>query len=217
MKLTIYFISFFKKTTINLLFLQTTATSQDLIKVLLCHIKFHLNLLKINFIYRAVYIEKCLSGSMREVSSTRFFLNTEDSTRRLFLYINSPGGSVLGGFAIFDAIHHVIAPTTTICFGVAASMASFILNGGEKGQRIALPHSRTMIHQPRCGLVGQAAEVQYEFEEADRLHDKIIEIYAKQTGQTPETIAEDLDRDFFMTATETKEYGLVDQVTVQMK
>jgi ATP-dependent Clp protease protease subunit len=145
------------------------------------------------------------------------FLNTEDSTRRLFLYINSPGGSVLGGFAIFDAIHHVIAPTTTICFGVAASMASFILNGGEKGQRIALPHSRTMIHQPRCGLVGQAAEVQYEFEEADRLHDKIIEIYAKQTGQTPETIAEDLDRDFFMTATETKEYGLVDQVTVQMK
>ena len=90
----------------NLLFEETTATGQDLIKVLLCHIKFHLNLLKINFIYRAVYIERCLSGSRREASSTHFFLNTEDSTRRLFLYINSPGGSVLGGFAIFDAIHH---------------------------------------------------------------------------------------------------------------
>jgi ATP-dependent Clp protease protease subunit len=175
-------------------------------------------------IYNKLYRERTLflgeeidDELANQLVGIMLFLNTEDSTRRLFLYINSPGGSVLGGFAIFDAIHHVIAPTTTICFGVAASMASFILNGGEKGQRIALPHSRTMIHQPRCGLVGQAAEVQYEFEEADRLHDKIIEIYAKQTGQTPETIAEDLDRDFFMTATETKEYGLVDQVTVQMK
>jgi len=175
-------------------------------------------------IYNKLYRERTLflgeeidDELANQLVGIMLFLNTEDSTRRLFLYINSPGGSVLGGFAIFDAIHHVIAPTTTICFGVAASIASFILNGGEKGQRIALPHSRTMIHQPRCGLVGQAAEVQYEFEEADRLHDKIIEIYAKQTGQTPETIAEDLDRDFFMTATETKEYGLVDQVTVQMK
>jgi ATP-dependent Clp protease protease subunit len=174
-------------------------------------------------IYNKLYRERTLflgeeidDELANQLVGIMLFLNTENSTKRLFLYINSLGGSVLGGFAIYDAIHHIIAPTTTICYGIAASMASFILNGGEKGNRIALPHSRTMIHQPRCGLMGQAAEVQYEFEEANRLHGKIIEIYAKQTGQTRETIGEDLDRDFFMTANETKEYGLVDQVTVQM-
>lgn len=175
-------------------------------------------------IYNKLYRERTLflgeeidDELANQLVGIMLFLNTEDSMKRLFLYINSLGGSVLGGFAIYDAMHHILAPTTTICYGISASMASFVLNGGEQGNRVALPHSRTMIHQPRCGLLGQATEVQYEFDEAERLHNKIVEFYAMKTRQTQEMIRDDLERDFFMTARESKSYGLVDQVTIQMK
>ena len=130
----------------------------------------------------------------------------------MFLYINSPGGSVTSGISVYDAMNYVQAGVTTICVGIAASMASFILAGGDRGSRIALPHCRVMIHQPNSGSRGQASDVTSEATEVLRFRKLIGEIYVKRTGQNLITIARDLDRDFFMSAHEAKEYGIVDQV-----
>jgi ATP-dependent Clp protease protease subunit len=140
------------------------------------------------------------------------YLSAEDKSQRVFIYINSLGGSVTCGISVYDGMHHIEAGVTTICVGIAASMASFILAGGEKGHRIALPHSRVMIHQPQGGSQGQASEVTREAEEVARIRRQVGSIYAERTGQPLEVIAKDMDRDNFLSAREAKDYGLVDQV-----
>lgn len=142
------------------------------------------------------------------------YLNGEEETKGLFIYINSPGGSVTCGIGVYDTMNYVNADVTTICVGTASSMASFILAGGDKGQRIALPHARIMIHQPEGGSQGQASAVVFEATEIIRLRRQVGIIYAKRTGQSLNRIYNDMSRDQFMSAREAKEYGLVDQVAV---
>nr|YP_009057877.1 proteolytic subunit 2 of clp protease [Nephroselmis astigmatica]AID67669.1 proteolytic subunit 2 of clp protease [Nephroselmis astigmatica] len=142
------------------------------------------------------------------------YLNAEDETQGHYLYINSPGGSVLCGLAVFDIIQYVEAEVTTICVGIAASMASFVLSGGEFGQRIALPHSRVMLHQPEGGSRGQANEIVSEAVEVIRIRQRVAQIYTERTGQDLATIILDMDRDIFMAASAAKQYGVVDQVSI---
>jgi ATP-dependent Clp protease protease subunit len=145
------------------------------------------------------------------------FLSAEDKSQGLYLYINSPGGSVTCGIAVYDGMNYAEADVTTISVGTAASMASFVLSGGEKGKRIALPSSRIMIHQPEGGNQGQASEVLAESEEVIRIRREVAKIYAQRTGQNLSKISRDMDRDQFMSAREAKEYGIVDQVAVDEK
>lgn len=141
------------------------------------------------------------------------FLNSEQ-IKTIGLYINSPGGSVPSGMGLYDTMNYIESPVTTICVGTAASMASVILAGGQLGQRIALAHSRIMIHQPEGGIRGQASEILAECHEILRLRQQLGNIYAKQTKKPLKRIARDLDRDKFMSASEAKEYGLVDLVAI---
>jgi ATP-dependent Clp protease protease subunit len=143
------------------------------------------------------------------------FLNAEENSKRIYIYINSPGGSVTCGLAVYDTMNYVKSPVTTVCVGTAASMASFILAGGERGKRLALLHSRIMIHQPEGGGQGQASDILSETAEILRLRRQIGEIYALRTQQSLSRISRDLDRDQFMSAKEAKEYGLVDQLAIQ--
>ena len=133
------------------------------------------------------------------------------------IYINSPGGSVTCGIAVYDTMNYVKCVVSTVCVGTAASMASFILAGGDRGKRIALPHSRIMIHQPEGGSQGQASEVLAESEEVIRIRKQIGRIYAEKTGQPLKKISRDLDRDQFLSAKDAKEYGIVDQVASDHK
>jgi len=145
------------------------------------------------------------------------YLNAEEKNKGIYIYINSPGGSVTCGIAVYDAMNYIKSEVTTICVGTAASMASFILAGGAYGKRIALPHSRIMIHQPEGGSQGQASEVLSESQEVMRIRREVGRIYAERTGQPLSRISRDMDRDQFMSARETKEYGIVDQVAVDTK
>ena len=140
------------------------------------------------------------------------YLNSEDEKKEIYIYINSPGGVVTAGLAIYDTMQHIQSQVTTICIGLAASMASFVLTGGEPGQRIALPHSQIMIHQPAGGAQGQAKEVQTEALEVLRLRQQLGRLYAQRTGQSLSQIAYDMDRDRFFSAPEARDYGLIDQV-----
>jgi ATP-dependent Clp protease protease subunit len=142
------------------------------------------------------------------------YLSSEDENRELFVYINSPGGSVTSGIGVYDAMHYVGVDITTLCVGTAASMASFILTGGTRGKRIGLPHSRMMIHQPEGGNQGQAAEIFEESIEVMRIRRQVAQIYSDRTNQSISTISRDMDRDWFMTAAEAKDYGLIDEVAV---
>jgi ATP-dependent Clp protease protease subunit len=128
------------------------------------------------------------------------------------LYINSPGGSVTAGLAIYDTMQHIKSEVVTICVGLAASMGSFLLAAGTKGKRMALPHSRIMIHQPSGGTRGQASDIAIEAQEILRLRHQLNQIYVDNTGQSLEKIEKDMNRDFFMSAQEAKEYGLIDRV-----
>lgn len=140
------------------------------------------------------------------------YLNAEESDKGLYLYINSPGGSVICGIGVFDIMNYITADVTTICTGTAASMSSFVLAGGSYGQRIAFPHSRIMIHQPEGGSQGQASEVISESEEVIRIRNQVGRIYSERTGQPLSRISRDMDRDQFMSAREAKIYGLVDHL-----
>jgi ATP-dependent Clp protease, protease subunit len=141
------------------------------------------------------------------------YLNGEDDSKEMFMYINSPGGSVVAGIAVFDAMQYVGPDVTTICMGMAASMGSFILMGGEMTKRIALPHARVMIHQPASSYYdGQAGECLMEAEEVLKLRDCIAKVYMNRTGQPGWVIYRDMDRDIFMSALEAKSYGIVDLV-----
>ncbi|MDB4880552.1 MAG: clpP-2 [Gemmatimonadetes bacterium] len=140
------------------------------------------------------------------------FLEADNPERDIFVYINSPGGSVSAGLAIYDTMQHIKAPVNTICMGLAASMGSFLLAAGRKGKRSALPHSRIMIHQPSGGAQGTAADIEIQAKEILFLRHQLNTIYAKHTGRPIEQIERDMVRDFFMSAEESKDYGIIDQV-----
>src|SRR3954449_8873938 len=140
------------------------------------------------------------------------FLEADNPDRDIFVYINSPGGSVSAGLAIYDTMQYLKAPVNTICMGLAASMGSFLLAAGRKGKRSALPHSRIMIHQPSGGTQGTAADIEIQAKEILFLRHQLNTIYALHTGQPIETIERDMDRDRFMSAEEAKAYGLIDSV-----
>ncbi|MEW6274931.1 MAG: ATP-dependent Clp endopeptidase proteolytic subunit ClpP [Bacillota bacterium] len=140
------------------------------------------------------------------------FLEAEDPEKDIHLYINSPGGIVTAGMAIYDTMQYVKPPVSTICLGQAASMASFLLAAGAKGKRYALPYARIMLHQPLGGVQGQATDIDIHAREILRLRDIINELLARHTGQPKDKIAHDTERDFFMSAAEAKEYGIIDEV-----
>lgn len=140
------------------------------------------------------------------------FLEAEDPDKDIHLYINSPGGVVTSGMAIFDTMRYIKAPVSTICVGQAASMGAVLLAAGEKGKRYSLDHSRIMIHQPLGGFQGQATDISIHAREILRMKDELNAILADMTGQPFEKIAADTDRDFFMSAGEAREYGLVDAI-----
>lgn len=148
------------------------------------------------------------------VVAQMLFLESEDPGKDINLYINSPGGSVTAGMAIYDTMNYVKCDISTICMGLAASMGAFLLSSGAKGKRFALPNSEIMIHQPSGGAKGQATEIQIVAENILKTKKKLNEILAANTGQSVEQIAEDTERDNFMSAQEALEYGLVDQIIV---
>ena len=140
------------------------------------------------------------------------FLESQKRDQDVLLYINSPGGSVTAGLAIYDTIRYMHCDVTTICIGQAASMGAFLLSAGTKGKRFALPHSRIMIHQPSGGTRGQASDIEIQAQEILRLKDALNQALAENTGQDLERIERDSERDYFMSAQEAQEYGLIDKV-----
>ena len=140
------------------------------------------------------------------------FLEADSPGRDIHLYINSPGGSVSAGLAIYDTMQYLSSPVNTICMGLAASMGAFLLAAGAKGKRFALPNSRIMIHQPSGGAQGQATDIEIQAREILKLRESLNKILAERTGQSLEKIRNDSERDFFMSGPEAKEYGLIDQV-----
>ena len=151
------------------------------------------------------------------IVSQLLFLESEDPEKDISLYIMSPGGSVTAGMAIYDTMQYIRPDVSTICVGMAASMASVLLAAGTKGKRYALPHSRVMIHQPLGGAQGQATDIEIHAREILRIREEMNQILASHTGQTPEQIRLDTERDHFMTAEEAANYGLIDQVVHQIK
>jgi ATP-dependent Clp protease, protease subunit len=140
------------------------------------------------------------------------FLEADDQDKDIYLYINSPGGSVYSGLAIYDTIQYLKAPVNTMCMGMAASMGSLLLATGAVGKRSALPNSRIMIHQPSGGSQGTAADIEIQAREILYARERLNQILAQHTGQTPDQIARDVERDRFMSPTEAKEYGIIDHV-----
>lgn len=146
------------------------------------------------------------------VIAQMLFLEAEDSEKEIHFYINSPGGLVTAGLAIYDTMQYIRSPVATYCMGQAASMGALLLGAGEKGKRYALPHSRILIHQVMGSFAGQASDVDIQAREILRLREELNEILARHTGQPLERIKVDTDRDYYMSGKEAKEYGLVDQV-----
>jgi ATP-dependent Clp protease protease subunit len=140
------------------------------------------------------------------------YLDSDDNSKPIYLYINSPGGSVTAGMAIYDTMQHIKSEVITICVGLAASMGAFLLAAGAPGKRMALPHARIMIHQPLGGARGQATDIEIEAKEVVRIKHTLNEMLAKHTGKTLEEIERDTDRDNFMSAQQAMEYGLIDRV-----
>ncbi|ACS80122.1 ATP-dependent Clp endopeptidase proteolytic subunit ClpP [Maridesulfovibrio salexigens] len=158
-----------------------------------------------------------LSGEVNDhvasvICAQLLFLESEDPEKEIYMYINSPGGVVTAGMAIYDTMQYISAPVATLCMGQAASMGAFLLSAGEKGQRYSLPHSRILIHQPLGGAQGQATDIDIQAREILRLRKSLNSIMAENTGRTVEEIEKDTDRDNFMSAQEAVEYGLIDKV-----
>jgi ATP-dependent Clp protease protease subunit len=156
-----------------------------------------------------------LGGAIDDVVSNLviaqlLFLEAEDPDKDIHLYINSPGGVVTSGMAIYDTMQYIKAPVSTICVGQAASMAALLLAGGEQGKRFALSHSRIMIHQPLGGFQGQATDIHIHAQEILRMKRELNDLLAKHSGQTAEKVAGDTERDFFMSSDEAKNYGIID-------
>ncbi len=145
------------------------------------------------------------------------FLAAEDPDKDISIYINSPGGSITSGMAIYDTMQHIQPDVSTICIGMAASMGSFLLMAGTKGKRFALPNSEVMIHQPLGGTQGQASDIEIHAKRIIQMREKLNKIYADRTGQSLEVIQRDTDRDKFLSAEEAKEYGLIDEILYETK
>jgi ATP-dependent Clp protease, protease subunit len=162
---------------------------------------------------RIIFIGSPIDDNVANLTIAQLlFLDAEDPDRDIFLYMNSPGGSVTSGLAMYDTIQYIKSDVATICMGMAASMGAFLLAAGTKGKRYALPNSRIMIHQPSGGAQGQASDMEIHAREILKTRDKLNELLAEMTGQTVKKISKDSDRDYFMTPHEAKDYGLVDQV-----
>jgi ATP-dependent Clp protease, protease subunit len=146
------------------------------------------------------------------VVAQMLFLESENPDKDIFLYINSPGGSVSAGLSIFDTMNFIKPDVSTLCMGMAASMGSFLLMAGAKGKRIALPNAKIMIHQPSGGAQGQATDIEITAREILKTREQLNRLYADRTGQTYEKIAADMERDYYMSPEEAKTYGLIDQV-----
>ncbi len=151
-------------------------------------------------------------GMANSIIARLLYLDSEDQSKDIYIYINSPGGSVTAGLAIYDTMQHIKSNIVTICVGMAASMGSFLLAAGTKGKRLALPHSRIMIHQPAGGAQGQATDIEIEAREILRMRHQLNQMLADRTEQPLAKIEKDTDRDYFMSAEEAKEYGLIDRV-----
>ncbi|MDG2991388.1 ATP-dependent Clp protease proteolytic subunit [Candidatus Synechococcus calcipolaris G9] len=147
-----------------------------------------------------------------QIVAVMLYLDSDDPGKDIMLYINSPGGSVTAGMAIYDTMQHIKSDVVTICVGLAASMGSFLLAAGTKGKRLSLPHSRIMIHQPSGGTRGQATDIQIEAKEIIRVRKQLNDLYVHHTGQPLAKIERDMDRDYFMSAQDAKDYGLIDRV-----
>jgi ATP-dependent Clp protease, protease subunit len=157
------------------------------------------------------------AGVANVVIAQLLFLASEDPKRDIMLYVNSPGGEVSAGLAIYDTMQHVQCDVATVCMGLAASMASFLLATGTRGKRYALPHARVMVHQPLAGFQGQATDIEIHAREVLHARDTINELYARHTGQPVERIKHDTERDNFMSPAEAKDYGLIDEVLTTLK
>lgn len=163
-----------------------------------------------------------LSGEINDdtanlIVAQLIFLESEDPDKDIYLYINSPGGSITSGMAIYDTMQYIKCDVSTICIGMAASMASFLLVAGTKGKRSALPNAEVMIHQPLGGFQGQATDIQIHAKRILKMKEKLNKIYSEATGQPLEVINADVERDNFMSADEAKAYGLVDEVIATHK
>ena len=162
---------------------------------------------------RIIFIGTAIDDNVANlIIAQLLFLQSEDSTKDINIYVNSPGGSVTAGLAIYDTMQFIKPDVCTYCIGQAASMGSLLLAAGTKGKRYSLPYSRIMIHQPWGGAQGTASDISIQAEEILRMKKELSEILAKHSGQAYEKIVQDSDRDFFMSAKEAKEYGLVDEV-----
>ncbi|HEX8231754.1 MAG TPA: ATP-dependent Clp protease proteolytic subunit [Caulobacteraceae bacterium] len=146
------------------------------------------------------------------VCAQLLFCESENPKKEIAMYINSPGGIVTSGLAIYDTMQYIKSPVSTVCMGMAASMGSFLLMAGEAGHRVALPNARIMLHQPSGGFQGQASDIERHAEDIVKTKRRLNQLYSKHTGQPIETIEKTLDRDYFMTSEEAKDFGLVDHV-----
>jgi len=170
-------------------------------------------------IYTRLGVERILflgqevnDGIANSLVAQMLYLDSDDNSKPIYLYINSPGGSVTAGLAIYDTIKYVKSDVVTICVGLAASMGAFLLAAGTKGKRVALPHSRIMIHQPLGGARGQASDIRIQADEILFLKERLNTELSERTGKDYETIKEDTDRDFYMSPKEAVDYGLIDLV-----
>ncbi len=165
---------------------------------------------------RIVFLGQQVDDSIASIIVAQLlFLEADDPEKDIFLYINSPGGSVTAGMAIYDTMQHIRPDVSTICVGLAASMGAFLLTGGAKGKRLSLPHTRIMIHQPLGGAQGQATDIEIQAKEILYHKSRLNQLMAFHTGQPIDRITEDTDRDFFMSPDEAKNYGLIDEVVAQ--
>ncbi len=167
---------------------------------------------------RIIFVDGEINDATADlVVAQLLYLESENADKDISIYINSPGGSVTAGLAIYDTMQYVRCPIQTICLGQAASMGAFLLAGGSKGKRFALPSSRVMIHQPWGGVEGQETDIAIHAKEIIRLKELTINHFAEHTGKPRETVAKDMERDFFMTAEEALSYGIVDKVMDRRK
>jgi ATP-dependent Clp protease protease subunit len=162
---------------------------------------------------RIVFLGSAVDDDVANIIIAQFlFLESEDPDKDIQLYVNSPGGVVTAGLAIYDTMQYVRCPVSTICIGQAASMGALLLGAGQKGRRFALPHSRIMIHQPLGGARGQATDIEIQAREIRHAKDVVTDILVRSTGRSKEDIARDIERDFYMGPQQAKEYGLIDEI-----
>ena len=167
---------------------------------------------------RAVFLTGEISDEVADlITAQLFYLESADAKKDISLYINSPGGSVTAGLAVYDTMQYIACDVATICLGQAASMGAVLLAAGARGKRIALPNARVMIHQPLGGAKGQASDMEIQVKEMSRLKKRLNEILVEHTAQPMEVIEHDTDRDFFLTAEEARDYGIVDKVVRSRK